>query len=68
MLKKLNNFVQRKIIANYNKIKKSETTYEDAAFYTFLTWLEALGYVVFGIFSLISLTLFVKHEIIPHIW
>ena len=68
MLKKFNKYMQQKIIANYNKIKnKKDYTIEDAAFFTFLDTLHDVLLGVFCIASLISVSLFVRYEIIPYV-
>ena len=68
MLKKLNKYVQQKIQMNYNKIvNKTENSYEDAAFMTFLDILYNISITIFCIFSTISVFLFTKMEIIPYV-
>ena len=67
MLKQLNKIVQQKLFANYNKIKNKagETSYEDAAFITFLDLLYNILMGLFIIFGIISLSLFFTYEILP---
>ena len=65
MLKKLNKYVQQRIATNYNKMDKRKNTFDDAAFLTFLTFLENFFYSIFVIFSIISFSLFTKYEILP---
>ena len=68
MLKKLNKYVQQKVQLNYNKIiNKNEYSYEDAAFMTFLDGLYNISMAIFIVFSVISLFLFTKMEILPFI-
>tara|TARA_A100001011_G_scaffold191028_2_gene199679 strand:- start:22 stop:228 length:207 start_codon:yes stop_codon:yes gene_type:complete len=68
MLKKLSNYVHQSILANYNKIGNKETTIEDAAFLTFLIWVENFLLAIFLVFATVSITLFTRKEIIPLIW
>ena len=66
MLKQLNKIMQQKIQANYNKIiNKTEKSYDDAAFMTFIDCLYTVLCTLFGIFAAISLTLFFQREILP---
>jgi len=68
MLRKLNKIVQQSIVANYNKMEKKGATFEDAAFFTFLDWIEKILFSLFFIFAFISFTLLIKKEILPLLW
>ena len=64
MLKKFSKFVQQKIVSNYNKMDTGSTI-EDAAFYTFLVFVERIMFYSFLIVASISFFLFGKYELIP---
>tara|TARA_B100000282_G_C31700761_1_gene476189 strand:- start:49 stop:252 length:204 start_codon:yes stop_codon:yes gene_type:complete len=64
MWKKLNEYVHHKIVANYNKMD-TRSTIEDAAFYTFLVFVERIMFYSFLIVASISFFLFGKYELIP---
>ena len=68
MLKKLSNYVHKSILENYSQMKGPDSTVEDAAFLTFLIYLERFLMILFVIFSAISFTLLFKKEIIPLLW
>ena len=68
MLKKLSDYVHKNILENYSQMKGSDITVDDAAFLTFLIYLEKFLLFFFAVFSTISITLLFKKEIIPLLW